>query len=249
MMRCSTIGCDSKPTKQCSSCDGLLICTNCCIHHFQKHSANNTLCTLEEIKSKLSNSHLTRLRNNIEESIKIIENQKQNILIEAVKVNAQEQSIVKLAINELNQMIDEYSKLYNQTTFDADDIIKVNSIIKEKIIFEYPNFSNNEGSLTKNIKTRQFKQSILSAKAIEKDYGLLLEGHISSIIVIAITNDNHFVASGAWDCTVRVWNLIDKRQEAKFIGHKGNVNSVAITSDNQFVISGSSDTTVRVGTC
>ena len=54
------------------------------------------------------------------------------------------------------------------------------------------------------------------------------------------------MVSGSDDKTVRVWNLLEKRQEAVLEGHTSEVSSVAITSDNRFVVSGSSDKTVRV---
>ena len=66
-------------------------------------------------------------------------------------------------------------------------------------------------------------------------YGLFLEGHTGPVMSIALTSDNKYIVSGSNDCTVRVWSLQDKIQQALLLGHKDWVNSVVITSDNDIL--------------
>jgi WD40 repeat protein len=81
---------------------------------------------------------------------------------------------------------------------------------------------------------------------LEKRQEAVLQGHISQVLSLAVTNDNNYIISGSGDNSVRVWNLFEKRQEAVFKGHTSVVSSVAVTSDNKYIISVSDDKTIRV---
>ena len=72
---------------------------------------------------------------------------------------------------------------------------------------------------------------------LEEEYNLFLEGHTSYISCIAITSDSKYIVSSGCDCTVRIWNLKDKTQEAVLKGHTSLVSTVAITSDNKYIVS------------
>ncbi|OMJ69628.1 hypothetical protein SteCoe_32582 [Stentor coeruleus] len=103
----------------------------------------------------------------------------------------------------------------------------------------------------------------------------ILKGHKGLVRSIVVTNDDKYAISGSEDYTIRVWNLLDKREEEEFDsdyqiiipggndkpkhleipefrqqsilrGHTDYVNSLAITNDNQFVISVSDDNTVKM---
>ena len=60
-------------------------------------------------------------------------------------------------------------------------------------------------------------------KELERDYKLFLEGHTSSITSITITSDNKYIISGSDDKTIRIWNLLEKRQEIVLEGHNDTV--------------------------
>jgi WD domain, G-beta repeat. len=54
---------------------------------------------------------------------------------------------------------------------------------------------------------------------IEEQYEGVFEGHTSAVNAILVTKDKKFVITGSDDHTVRIWNLIDKRQESVLEGH------------------------------
>ena len=68
-----------------------------------------------------------------------------------------------------------------------------------------------------------------------------------------MTNDNKYIISGSGnpisknsDNTIRIWNLLEKRQETVLQGHTSYVNTLVLTSDNKYIISSSYDKTVRI---
>jgi WD40 repeat protein len=74
-----------------------------------------------------------------------------------------------------------------------------------------------------------------------------LRGHISSVAAVAISADGRWAVSGAYDMTVRVWDL-EKRTERHVFetGHTSGVQSVDISRDGRFAVSGSFDGTLRL---
>ena len=46
----------------------------------------------------------------------------------------------------------------------------------------------------------------------------MLEWHTDSIRCVAVTSDNKYIISSSFDNIVRLWNLLEKRQEAVFEG-------------------------------
>ena len=73
-----------------------------------------------------------------------------------------------------------------------------------------------------------------------------MKGHTNYVRTVAVTRDNKYIISGSEDKTIRIWNLLEKRQETVLQGHLNGVDSVAVTSDNKYIVSGSFDNTIRI---
>jgi WD40 repeat protein len=82
--------------------------------------------------------------------------------------------------------------------------------------------------------------------SIEKELGLLIEGHKNKINSIVMTSDQAYAVSGSNDGTIRLWNLKSKCQEKILAKHSMPINSIAISADNKYIISGSDDKTVKL---
>ena len=50
----------------------------------------------------------------------------------------------------------------------------------------------------------------------DKTQEAVLQGHIYSVISVAITSDNKYIISGGSSKTVRIWNLQNREQEVVF---------------------------------
>ena len=73
-----------------------------------------------------------------------------------------------------------------------------------------------------------------------------MEGNTDSIKCVAVTSDYKYFVSGSVDKTIRVWNLLKKRQTNVLKGHLNEVTTLAVTCNNKYIISGSLDNTIRI---
>lgn len=73
-----------------------------------------------------------------------------------------------------------------------------------------------------------------------------LTGHSHFVSDVAISSDGQFALSGAWDKTLRLWELSTGQSTRQFNDHEKDVLSVAFSQDNRQIISGSSDQTIKL---
>jgi cytochrome c len=66
--------------------------------------------------------------------------------------------------------------------------------------------------------------------------GTVLEGHTAPIVALGVSPDGAWLASAAWDNTVRLWPLSGGEPRV-LEGHTQNVNGVAFTPDGKSVVS------------
>ena len=74
----------------------------------------------------------------------------------------------------------------------------------------------------------------------------VISGHTDPVYGLAYTADGKKLVSGAFDKTVRVWDLSTGKESAKLEGHTDLVLSVAISPDGKKILSGSLDKSVRL---
>jgi cytochrome c len=73
----------------------------------------------------------------------------------------------------------------------------------------------------------------------------VLQGHTGPIVALAVSGDGAWLASAAWDNTVRLWPLSGGAPRV-LEGHTQNVNGVAFTPDGKSVVSAAYDLTLRI---
>jgi WD40 repeat protein len=57
---------------------------------------------------------------------------------------------------------------------------------------------------------------------------------------------SNIIASGGFDRTIAVWDLLDGKSLIRLVGHTGSVLTVAVTNDTTQIVSGGQDNTVRI---
>lgn len=75
---------------------------------------------------------------------------------------------------------------------------------------------------------------------------VLQRGHSQGVTCAAFAPDGTWVASGAADNTILIWQLPSGRQLRTLSGHRGPIRSVAISVNGELLASGSNDRTIKI---
>ena len=72
------------------------------------------------------------------------------------------------------------------------------------------------------------------------------EKDLSSMPIVSYCPNGKYIASGSWDNTIKLWNVITGECIKTFEGHTNWVNSVAFSPDGKYIASGSWDKTIKL---
>jgi WD40 repeat protein len=81
--------------------------------------------------------------------------------------------------------------------------------------------------------------------AVDTPEGQHHGGHHSRVSSAAFSSDGKWLATGGWDCIVRLWDPATGVELKRLAGHQGAVLKVIFSSDNTRALSGSQDHTTR----
>src|ERR1051325_8199212 len=75
---------------------------------------------------------------------------------------------------------------------------------------------------------------------------VLQRGHSQGVTCAAFAPDGTWLASGAADNTILIWQLPSGRQLRTLSGHRGPIRSLAISVNGELLASGSNDRTIKI---
>jgi len=84
---------------------------------------------------------------------------------------------------------------------------------------------------------------IVKSQSIET---IIQKGHELAVLVVAVSPDSNYVATGSRDKSAKLWELSTGREVRSFLGHQFSVNSLAFSSDGKYLITGNGDQTAKV---
>jgi WD40 repeat protein len=73
-----------------------------------------------------------------------------------------------------------------------------------------------------------------------------LIGHLSGVLVLAVSPDEAYVASGSYDQTIRIWDTKTWTCTKILKGHGGGIKCLWFSRDGSLIFSAASDNTIRV---
>jgi WD40 repeat protein len=86
---------------------------------------------------------------------------------------------------------------------------------------------------------------------VQKDWTTLeeranLQGHTNTVLCLAIAPDGKTLATGSWDCSVKLWDIATGKEKRTLRGHEGLIHAVAFSPDGRVVASAGWDGVVRL---
>src|SRR5579864_4935779 len=75
---------------------------------------------------------------------------------------------------------------------------------------------------------------------------LTLRGHTDTVYSLAFVDEpGHYLASGSYDQTVRLWDLTDGRLTQTLYGHAGSVSCLTVSPRRHWLATGSNDQRIK----
>jgi WD40 repeat protein len=68
----------------------------------------------------------------------------------------------------------------------------------------------------------------------------------SEVTVFTLTKCGYFIVAGYKNAEIKVWNIIEKREEVCFKGHTNEIICISLTKKDKFIISGGKDMSIKI---
>ena len=71
-------------------------------------------------------------------------------------------------------------------------------------------------------------------------------GHTDFVTSVIFISENHVIASSSADGTIKIWDILRKKESMTLSGHHGKVNSIAFNSNRKILASGGVDKNIKL---
>ncbi len=116
----------------------------------------------------------------------------------------------------------------------------------DEIVFSPDGQTIASASADNTIKLWNVKRGILIRTLTGHSYSIVSESVMSGVISVAFSPDGKILASGAYDNTIKLWDMATGAEIRTIKGHRGGVNSVVFSPDGKLLASGSYDGTIKI---
>ena len=118
-----------------------------------------------------------------------------------------------------------------ETNSEADKFLTEVKSRKKKYFEQIQQKSELEAKVFKKIEENKLTQ--------DSELNVYLEDHRETLRTVVFTSDNKYLVSSYNECSIIVWNLIEKRQDCVLQGHTSSIKCIKVTNDNKHIISAS----------
>ena len=237
IMEC--IKCQSNPSFICQCSNKTL-----CDIHFGQHMIEPGVHNFQKLVSSISQPLKAELTEILTQRIQILKSLKLTLHVKASQLINLIDSHTTSIQSSINIQISHYMDLLSQAQFQKSQIEEINSIISSQFCTKDFNINFIKQEINQTFTAPAFYLQINEKKDKLSKKIKFLQGHNSSFNCISLSDDGEFIAAGADDSSVRIWDLNLKKQVACLIGHKASVKSSAFSRDGKVLASGSVDRNV-----
>ena len=87
---------------------------------------------------------------------------------------------------------------------------------------------------------------LLQFAQAQKPELVIQKGHMGYITSISFSPDGKLLASGSEDNTIKLFDVVSRKELRTFIGHTSGINSISFAPNGKILASGSSDKTIKL---
>ena len=213
-----------------------------CHAHFGSHILKAGSHSYEAINIDFESSRLGELRSSITRRIQKIDLAKNEITSTTKTLIKRIENMHHQVLNQLDTINNFYFELLKKDKFSGSEMETIENIESKEIIVQTIDIDK----IQCGIRSEYEQELVKYMDKAEYTKIKFLEHHNGRFLSGCITTDGKTLVTGGRDATIRVWNLIEKKQKFVLHGHLSSVICVTLTGDSKNIISGSYDASVRI---
>ena len=232
---------------KCSYCDQAALAKCGCVQpymcplHFGSHFLDIGNHPFESAKV-FENLKINHIRQLCTKRIQDIEEAKNEIETKISTLISTIKSKHKKFANRLDNMIEFYQRLIEQSAFFESEAQEIENLEKMDIIVQDIGIDE----LANEIK-KVYSEDLFTFKdKLQHRKIQFLNNHVGEFVTGVITIDGKILVTGGMDSTIRAWDLVLKKQIFVLHGHNSRVQCIELIEDLGHIISGSFDASVRI---
>ena len=251
MEECSV--CDATALHVCKSCP-IILCNDHKITHENSKKGEHIF---ESIGLQLNSYQISKILENVSLKLKAAYNCKVTVLEETEVLIEKIQSMCTEAIKTIQENQQKYIDILRicNNRLSVEQITEIESDLATSLIVITPTheFKDIKDFYKLNLLHESEPLSISSLfnlqdsiPKMKEQYRIDYAGHTREVTSVAITPDNNYIVSASNDRTLRLWSILERREEPVLQSGGSIILCVAITSDGNYIANGYGDKSIII---